>query len=150
MNGLMSAAGCLFCQIVRREVSALVVDEDAHTLTFLDHRPVFPGHALVIPRMHYDTMLDLPPAELATVFGKAQTIARAVEVGLGADGSFVATNNRVSQSVPHAHVHVVPRRKKDGLRGFFWPRHEIGEGEAERVLASIRGALGPGATGMAT
>src|SRR5690348_3925776 len=111
----MPGSDCLFCKIARHELRALVVDEDASTMTFLDHRPVFPGHALVIPREHYDTMLELPSEQLAAVFGKAQAVARAVERGLGADGTFVATNNRVSQSVPHVHVHVVPRRKKDGL-----------------------------------
>src|SRR3954463_590225 len=141
----MAGSDCLFCKIARHELPALVVDEDQSTMTFLDHRPVFPGHALVIPRDHYDTMLELPPDQLAAVFGKAQAIARAVELGLGADGTFVATNNRVSQSVPHVHVHVVPRRKKDGLRGFFWPRQKYAsDEEAERVRMSIRDALARG------
>jgi histidine triad (HIT) family protein len=138
----MGPSSCLFCQIVRREVPALIVDEDGATVTFLDHRPVFPGHALVVPREHYDTMLDLPDAVLACVFAKAREIARAAEAGLSADGTFVAVNNRVSQSVPHVHAHVVPRRKKDGLRGFFWPRHKYpSDEEAQRVLLALRGAL---------
>src|SRR3954471_7404037 len=138
----MTTADCLFCKIARHELAALVVEEDARTITFLDHRPVFPGHALVIPRDHYDTMLELPPDQLAAVFGKAQAIARAIEIGLGADGTFVATNNRVSQSVPHVHVHVVPRRKKDGLKGFFWPRTKYDSDDAARAMRdAIRNAL---------
>jgi histidine triad (HIT) family protein len=138
----MGPPSCLFCRIVRGEVPALIVDEDGATITFLDHRPVFPGHALVVPREHYDTMLDPPDAVLAGVFAKARAIARAAEAGLSADGTFVAVNNRVSQSVPHLHVHVVPRHKKDGLRGFFWPRHKYpSEEEAQRVLLALRAGL---------
>jgi histidine triad (HIT) family protein len=141
----MSPTDCLFCRIARREIAALVVDEDETTVTFLDHRPVFPGHCLIVPREHYGTMMDLPAPALASVFGKAQRIARAIETGLSTDGTFVAVNNKVSQSVPHVHVHVVPRRKKDGLRGFFWPRHKYAsDEEAQRILQSIRGALGGG------
>src|SRR5262249_27235498 len=103
---------------------------------------LFPGHVLVIPREHHETLLDLPTDLLAPVFGAAQRVARAVEQARGADGSFVAINNRISQSVPHLHVHVVPRRKGDGLRGFFWPRTPYkDEAEAEEVAESIRRAL---------
>jgi len=96
--------------------------DDAKVLAFLDHRPLFPGHTLVIPREHHETLPDLPPALLEPVFGAARLLARAVVEAMEAEGSFVAINNVVSQSVPHLHVHVAPRRRKDGLRGFFWPR----------------------------
>lgn len=113
---------CLFCAIVARETASHVVAETEHALVFLDVRPVFKGHCLVVPRAHAETIVDLPRASLDPLMGVARGIARAVELGLGADGSFVAMNNRVSQSVPHLHVHVIPRKKKDGLKGFFWPR----------------------------
>jgi len=113
---------CLFCRIARSlEPAAHVLD--TKTLTaFLDHRPLFPGHCLVIPRAHVETLGDLPGPLTAPLFEAAAAVARALEAGLGAEGSFVAITNRVSQSVPHLHVHVVPRRRGDGLRGFFWPR----------------------------
>lgn len=113
---------CAFCQIIRGEREGHVVFEDAVSLAFLDRRPLFPGHCLLVPKQHYETLLDLPTPLLAPLFAATKLLARAVEEGLGAEGSFVAINNRVSQSVPHLHVHVVPRRRKDGLRGFFWPR----------------------------
>jgi histidine triad (HIT) family protein len=135
-------AGCLFCRIAAGESAALVVGESAETIAFLDHRPVFPGHTLVVPRAHSETLGDLPLDAIAPFFTFVQRIARAVEIGLAADGSFVAMNNRVSQSVPHLHVHVVPRRKKDGLRGFFWPRQKYENDEAaERTRDAIRHAL---------
>jgi histidine triad (HIT) family protein len=96
--------------------------ESEAVIAFLDHRPLFPGHCLVIPREHVETLGDLPSPLTAPLFDAAAAVARALEAGLGADGTFVAINNRVSQSVPHLHVHVVPRRRGDGLRGFFWPR----------------------------
>ena len=114
---------CKFCAIARGKLDARIVLQGEHTLAFLDHRPLFPGHVLLIPRSHRETMLDTEPELLATLVSDAQRLARAMEEGLGAEGSFVAINNRVSQSVPHLHVHVVPRRRKDGLRGFFWPRN---------------------------
>ena len=138
----MSAGDCKFCAIARGETEARVVLEGQHTLGFLDHRPVFPGHVLLIPREHRDTMLDAEPGLLDALFRDAQLLARAVEHGLGADGSFVAVNNHVSQSVPHLHVHVVPRRFKDGLRGFFWPRNPYrDEAHAEEVQAALKGAV---------
>jgi len=95
---------------------------DEAVVAFLDHRPLFPGHVLVMPREHVETLMDLPPGDLEPLFGAVQRVSRAVEEALEADGIFVAVNNRVSQSVPHLHVHVVPRTKGDGLKGFFWPR----------------------------
>ena len=116
-------------------------DEDV-ALGFLDQRPVCPGHVLVIPRDHVETLLDLPPNDLGPLFTRVQRVASAVEQGLGADGSFVAMNNRVSQSVPHLHVHVVPRTKGDGLRGFFWPRTTYEDDVAAAAVATrIRDAL---------
>jgi histidine triad (HIT) family protein len=116
---------CAFCRIARGEAdAALVVLEDDRTIGFLDQRPLFPGHTLLIPRAHVETLVDLPDDVLPELFSNTRLLARAMEEGLDAEGSFVAINNRVSQSVPHLHVHVVPRRRKDGLRGFFWPRHK--------------------------
>ena len=118
----MTDLNCLFCRIVSGEVSAVVVFEDDDTLAFLDHRPLFPGHTLLVPREHYETLTDLPAKQVGPLFNNAQLLARAVESAMEAEGTFVAMNNRVSQSVPHLHIHVVPRRRKDGLKGFFWPR----------------------------
>ena len=138
----MSGADCLFCKIAAGTVTALVVAETADAMAFLDHRPVFPGHTLIIPRTHADTLVDLPADATGPFFSFVQRVARAVETGLGADGTFVAMNNRVSQSVPHLHVHVVPRRKKDGLRGFFWPRQKYeSDDAAARTRDAIRAAL---------
>ena len=137
------AAGCLFCEIVAGEKPSFLVLEGEETFAFLDVRPVFKGHTLLVPRAHHETLVDLPPPLLAPLFADAQRLARAVEDGLGATGSFVAVNNRVSQSVAHLHVHVVPRNRKDGLRGFFWPRTKYGsDAEAEDYAARLRGALG--------
>ena len=138
------AAGkpCVFCEIARGERVAPVVYEDEAVLAFLDHRPLFPGHVLVVPRQHRETLIDLDPGEIAAVFGFARRVAAAVEIALGAEGSFVAVNNRVSQSVPHLHVHVVPRRRKDGLRGFFWPRNPYRDpAHVEEVRAALAEAL---------
>ncbi len=116
--------------------------EGERTLGFLDRRPLFPGHVLLIPREHHETMADASPDLIAALFADARRLAVAVEHGLGADGSFVAVNNRVSQSVPHLHVHVVPRRRKDGLRGFFWPRNAYrDDAHADEVCATLRQAL---------
>ena len=129
----MTEDNCLFCRIVSGEVPAVIVYEDANTFAFLDHRPLFPGHMLLVPREHYETLGDLPATQVAPLFKNAQLLSRAVESALEAEGSFVAMNNRVSQSVPHLHVHVVPRRRKDGLKGFFWPRTKY-KSEAEMQL----------------
>jgi len=133
---------CLFCRIVAGEVTAAVVYEDELTLAFLDHRPLFPGHCLLIPKAHYETLLDLPADLNAPLLGAARLLAHAVEQAMAAEGSFVAINNRVSQSVPHLHVHIVPRRKKDGLRGFFWPRRKYeSDAEMEQVAQRLRDAV---------
>jgi histidine triad (HIT) family protein len=140
----MAEKACTFCRIARGEIAADKVYEDADTMAFLDHRPLFPGHCLVVPRAHVDTLLDLPADRVGPLFVVVQRVSRAVERGLGADGVFNAVNNRVSQSVPHLHVHVIPRRKKDGLKGFFWPRHAYaGPEEMAQVRAAIAGAMEP-------
>jgi histidine triad (HIT) family protein len=139
---LSSSGQCTFCRIARGELSAHKVFEDDDFLAFLDHRPLFPGHCLLVPKAHRETLLDLPASECGPLLVHAQRLSRAVEVGLRADGFFVAINNRVSQSVPHLHVHVVPRRKKDGLKGFFWPRHGYtGEAEMTATRDAIVAAL---------
>jgi histidine triad (HIT) family protein len=115
-------ANCAFCKIIRGDVEGHSVFEDDISVAFLDQRPLFPGHCLLVPREHYSTLNDLPERLIGVLFGNAQLLARAIEEGLWAEGTFVAINNRVSQSVPHLHIHIVPRRMKDGLKGFFWPR----------------------------
>jgi len=111
-------------------------------VALLDHRPLFPGHVLVVPKEHFETLSDLPSQLISPFFQTVQLLVRAVELALEADGSFVALNNRVSQSVPHLHVHVVPRRRKDGLKGFFWPRYKYkSKEEEEAVRLAIRAAL---------
>ena len=131
---------CLFCRIVSGELPATVVYEDDNAVAFLDHRPLFPGHTLLVPRQHVETLGDLPAKLVAPYFEAAQLLSLAVESAMDAEGTFVAMNNRVSQSVPHLHVHVVPRRKKDGLKGFFWPRTKYKDveemEEAKRKIAS--------------
>jgi histidine triad (HIT) family protein len=137
-----SVPDCVFCRIVAGETSAHVVLDEEKTMAFLDARPVFPGHCLLVPRAHHETLADLPADLVEPVFAAAQRLALAVEAGMGADGTFVALNNRVSQSVPHMHVHVVPRRRKDGLRGFFWPRQKYESDEAMEAAAdAVRAAL---------
>jgi histidine triad (HIT) family protein len=132
----------VFDAIIAGELPAHVVADTAEGVAFLDRRPVFPGHALVVPRDHIETLADLPARLLPGYFSLVQRVARAVEIGMAADGTFVAMNNKVSQSVPHLHTHVVPRRRKDGLRGFFWPRTPYAsEDEAAAVAAKIRDAL---------
>ena len=112
----------MFCGIVADAGKAHTVFEDGDVLAFLDHRPLFPGHTLVVPRAHHETLAELPAESVEPLFLAARLLSRAVTEAMEAEGSFVAINNTVSQSVPHLHVHVVPRRKGDGLRGFFWPR----------------------------
>jgi histidine triad (HIT) family protein len=133
---------CLFCQIAQGTQTAERVLDEPDVVGFLDFRPVFHGHVLLVPRAHHVTLAELPPALLVPLFGAAQRLALAMELGLGADGSFVAMNNKVSQSVAHLHVHVVPRRKKDGLRGFFWPRQTYrDDAHMAEVAAALRRAL---------
>lgn len=138
-------SACVFCKVIGGGLKAEVILDEPHALAILDHRPVFPGHVLVMPRVHHETIVDVPVGEIGALFATVQRLAAAVERGLGADGTFVAVNNKVSQSVPHLHVHVVPRRKKDGLKGFFWPRSPYrDEGEMAEVAGRIRGALREG------
>ena len=139
---MLSLVECIFCRIVAGDLPAHVVLSTDDVVAFLDTRPVFPGHVLVVPRTHYDTLMDLPASELEPLFAAVQRVSRAIETGLEADGVFVGINNRVSQSVPHLHVHAIPRRRKDGLRGFFWPRHKYeSDDEAEKVAALIRDSV---------
>ena len=133
---------CPFCRIAAGAEPAHLVLDEPHVVGFLDRRPVFPGHVLLVPRMHLEVLADLPDALLVPLFGAARRVSAAVVAGLGADGSFVANNNVVSQSVAHLHVHVVPRRRKDGLRGFFWPRQRYAdEQQAADYAARLRAAL---------
>ena len=134
---------CAFCRVVAREVPSHTVLDDPRTVAFLDHRPLFPGHVLVVPRVHHPTLTDLPVAAVAPLFAAVRRVSSAVTGAMSADGTFVALNNTVSQSVPHLHVHVVPRRFKDGLRGFFWPRQRYAGGDTEmaEVAEAIRGFL---------
>jgi histidine triad (HIT) family protein len=123
-------------------MAAPVVFEDEDTIAFLDHKPLFPGHVLLIPKQHFETLGDLPAEHVGSLFQNARRLSIAVEQGLDAHGTFVAVNNRVSQSVPHLHVHIVPRRRKDGLKGFFWPRTPYrDDSEVESARASVRKAL---------
>ena len=139
----MAAAPCTFCAIAAGDLPAALVLDEPDVVGFLDLRPVFPGHVLVVPRAHVETLPELPVDDLPVLFGAAQRIAAAVLPAMESDGTFVAMNNRVSQSVPHLHVHVVPRRFKDGLRGFFWPRQKYESDDAmhevaERIRAAVR------------
>ena len=131
----MSAADCVFCKIAQGTIPAETIYEDDQCLVFLDNTPIFAGHCLICPKQHYDTLMDLAPDLLQPLFANVQMIARAVEAGLDAEGSFVAVNNKISQSVPHLHVHVIPRRKKDGLKGFFWPRRPYRDADEMRQTA---------------
>ncbi|MFG3703883.1 HIT family protein [Micromonospora sp. NPDC047670] len=135
-------SGCVFCGIVAGEVPAFRVADEPDGTAFLDTRPVFRGHVLVVPRTHLVTLAELPADLLTGYFGLVRRLAVAVETGLGAGGTFVAMNNKVSQSVPHLHTHVVPRTKGDGLRGFFWPRTRYADdAEAQEYAARITAAL---------
>jgi histidine triad (HIT) family protein len=137
-----TAASCTFCRIAQGGLAAHVVDQTGDFVAFLDHRPLFVGHTLLLPRTHYETLMDVPADLVGPLFVRAQRIGSAIERGLGADGVFVAINNRVSQSVPHLHVHLVPRRRKDGLKGFFWPRQKYaGEEDMARVRDAIAQAI---------
>ncbi|HYP06727.1 MAG TPA: HIT family protein [Bryobacteraceae bacterium] len=138
----MAESTCIFCRIIAGEIPADIVHQNEDCVVFLDNSPLFHGHCLVCPRRHFDTLMDVPPAHLTPLFETAQRVARAVEAGLGAEGSFVAINNKVSQSVPHLHVHVIPRRRKDGMKGFFWPRRPYAsDAEMKEIAASVRTAM---------
>ncbi|HYY52339.1 MAG TPA: HIT family protein [Myxococcales bacterium] len=137
------ARPCVFCAIVRGEIPASFVLRDPGACAFLDARPVFKGHVLVVPPAHVDDFHALSFGDMGPFWSAVQRVSRAVESGLQADGTFVAVNNKISQSVPHLHAHVVPRRKGDGLRGFFWPRTTYdSDAEREDFAARIRAALG--------
>jgi histidine triad (HIT) family protein len=133
---------CAFCDIIAGASPARIVFEDDVSMAFLDARPLFPGHCLLVPRQHYEVIGELPHDLIGPLFENAQLLSGAVEAAMKAEGSFVALNNRVSQSVPHLHIHIVPRRKKDGLKGFFWPRNPYkSESEMEDVQRSIRASM---------
>jgi histidine triad (HIT) family protein len=135
-------SNCLFCRIASGELEAPIVFEDRISLAFLDHRPLFPGHSLLIPREHFETLADLPDKLVAPYFTNVQLLSVALPTALAAEGTFVAMNNRVSQSVPHLHVHIVPRKRKDGLKGFFWPRSKYkSDEEVALVQQAIRSAV---------
>jgi histidine triad (HIT) family protein len=135
-------ASCVFCSIVAGGAPAHRVLDEAECIAFLDARPLFPGHTLLVPRAHIETLSDMPPELVGPLFAAARRLAVAMEQGLKAQGSFVAVNNKVSQSVPHLHVHVVPRNKGDGLRGFFWPRQKYAnDAEATEIAERLREAL---------
>ncbi|MPZ99479.1 MAG: HIT domain-containing protein [Dehalococcoidia bacterium] len=142
LEASVTSKPCTFCRIVAGDIDADVVFEGEATLGFLDHRPLFPGHVLLIPREHHEVLGELPVDLVAPLFEDARTLSKAVEGAMDADGTFVSVNNRVSQSVPHLHVHVIPRRFKDGLRGFFWPRNPYeDDAHRARVAQQLREAV---------
>jgi histidine triad (HIT) family protein len=132
------AEGCGFCAIASGEEQVHVVFEDEISLAFLDHRPLFPGHSLLIPREHYETIWDLPDELVGPLFTNAKFLSGAIRTAMESQGAFVALNNVVSQSVPHLHIHLVPRNRKDGLRGFFWPRRKY---DSEEHMAETATAI---------
>lgn len=134
----MSVSDCLFCRIIAGEVAAHIVFADDDCLAFLDHRPLFHGHCLLVPRQHLETLTELPSKLIGPFFTASQRVSAAVQTAMEAEGTFVAMNNRVSQSVPHLHVHIVPRRRRDGLKGFFWPRTKYANDEE---MAAVRDAI---------
>ena len=134
--------GCIFCNMVRGIVPCFKVFEDDISLAFLDHRPLFPGHTLFIVKSHIETLFDLPDSLMGPLFSNVRFLSQAVTQGMHAEGAFVAINNRVSQSVPHFHVHIVPRRKGDGLKGFFWPRRAYkDQQEIDSTLSALHSAI---------
>jgi histidine triad (HIT) family protein len=132
------ASDCVFCRIAARQDDAQIVFEDDLSMAFLDSRPLFPGHCLLISKTHYETIADLPKDLVGRLFSNTQDLAAVVKGAMQAEGTFVAVNNTVSQSVPHFHVHIVPRRRRDGLRGFFWPRHGY---SSEEEMVAVRDVL---------
>ena len=139
---MTAVEGCRFCAIVAGDEQAHVVFEDETSLAFLDHRPLFPGHSLLVPREHHETIWDLPDELVEPLFANAKLLSGAIRTAMESQGAFIALNNIVSQSVPHLHVHLVPRNRKDGLRGFFWPRTTYGsDAEAADYAARIAAVL---------
>lgn len=134
----METPPCVFCKIAGKDLTAYIVYQDEEAIAFLDSHPLFPGHVLLSPLKHYETLLDLPPELAGSLMRKTQMLARAVQSATEAEGTFIAVNNRVSQTVPHLHIHVVPRRRRDGLRGFFWPRQHYKDDAARE---SVREAI---------
>lgn len=132
---MATEAGCTFCDVVSGQIRSVIVFEDQDCLGFLDHRPLFPGHTLLVPKRHIETLIDLPDELVSSLFSSAKLLTAAVQDACRAEGSFVAINNKVSQSVPHLHVHIVPRRKGDGLKGFFWPRFPYKSEEDKQAIA---------------
>ena len=150
LSALMTA--CVFCEILAGRAEAAMVLDEPEVAAFLDVRPLFVGHVLVVPRQHHATLAELPTGLVPSLFDAVQRLSSAVPRALGAQGTFVAANNQVSQSVPHLHVHVVPRTKGDGLRGFFWPRtryesEELMAATAERITAAMGSTEGRGGSG---
>jgi histidine triad (HIT) family protein len=142
---MTSIEGCRFCAIVAGDERAHVVFEDEISIAFLDHRPLFPGHALLAPREHFETIWDLPDELVGPLFTNAKSLSKAIKTAMASQGAFIALNNVVSQSVPHLHVHLVPRNRKDGLRGFFWPRRKYdSEDHMRETAAAIREAVAKG------
>ena len=135
------AKACQFCAIVERQFGAYIVFEDHISIAFLDYRPLFPGHCLLVTRQHYSTLVDVPKDLIGPLFSNVQLLTETVQSVMQADGTFVAMNNIISQSVPHFHIHIVPRRRGDGLRGFFWPRRKMTEEELKLVQKSLVDAL---------
>ncbi|MBV9940030.1 MAG: HIT family protein [Acidobacteriaceae bacterium] len=129
----METPSCVFCKIAGKNLAAYIVYEDEEAIAFLDSHPLFPGHVLLSPLKHYETLLDLPPELAGSMMRKTQLLARAVQSAMEAEGTFIAINNYVSQTVPHLHIHVVPRRRRDGLRGFFWPRQQYKDDAAREA-----------------
>jgi histidine triad (HIT) family protein len=130
----MEAIRCIFCDIIEHQLPAYIVYEDEDSAAFLDSHPLFPGHVLLCPRTHYETLLDLPEHLNGVILGTTQLLARAVEAAVDAEGTFIAINNHVSQTVPHLHIHIVPRRRRDGLKGFFWPRQHYTDDQAKEAV----------------
>jgi histidine triad (HIT) family protein len=131
---LPTEVDCIFCKILQGAIPADIVYQDEQCLAFLDIHPLFPGHVLLSPREHFVTLADLPEPLAAYMMIKTQELTRAVEQAVGAEGTFVAVNNKVSQTVPHLHIHIVPRRRRDGLKGFFWPRHNYHDDLARETV----------------
>ena len=132
----MAGSACVFCEIAAGKREAALVLEHDGVLAFLDHRPLFPGHSLLVPREHYETIWDLPDELVGPLFANAKSLSEAIRTAMGSQGAFIALNNVVSQSVPHLHIHLVPRNRKDGLRGFFWPRRKYDSEEHMRETAA--------------